>query len=118
MTKIRYLFYSLLVIIIFAIYHIIFPREYSYLMRVVDYIFNNINYNLLNNSLYSIFYRILHPLDILGIFLYLGLIALFVIYPLLHGIYFFAGFGGYKKYDRSYEPNLSIIIPSLNEADD
>ncbi len=117
MTKIRYLFYSIIVIFIFAIYHIIFPREYSYLMRVVDYIFNNLNQNLLNNSLSSMFYRNLHPLDILGIFAYLGLLVLFIFYPLLFGIFFFAGFGGYKKYDKSFEPGLSVIIPSLNEAD-
>ena len=117
MSKVRYLLYSILVIALFAIYHIFFPREYSYLLSVVDYVFNNLNHNLLNNSLYSMFYRNLNPLDILGIFLYLGLLVLFIFYPLLFGIFFFAGFGGYKKYDKSYEPTLSVIIPSLNEAD-
>ncbi|MHA1378983.1 MAG: glycosyltransferase [Candidatus Helarchaeota archaeon] len=117
MSKIRYIPYSFIIIAIFAIYHIFFPREYSYLMRVVDYIFNNLYYNLFNNSLYSNLYRILNPIDIAGIFLYIGLLALFILYPLLLGINFLAGFGGVKKYNKTFEPTLSIIIPSLDEAE-
>ncbi|MHA1386512.1 MAG: glycosyltransferase [Candidatus Helarchaeota archaeon] len=115
MSKLRYIPYSLMVIFIFAIYHIYFPREYSNLMRFVDYIYNNLYYNLFNDSLYSVFYRTLHPLDILGIFAYFGLLALFLLFPLILGIYFFASFGGYKKYDKNFEPKISIIIPSMNE---
>lgn len=57
-----------------------------------------------------------NPTDILGIFLYLGLLALFFFFPLILGIYFFASFGGNKKYDKSFEPSLSIIVPSKDES--
>ncbi|MFX1298055.1 MAG: glycosyltransferase [Promethearchaeota archaeon] len=98
MSKLHFLIYGTIIIGIFAVIYWFFPREWSLWLIRTDQLFNGTR------------------LQFLGLFIFGA--VLFVIFPLLYGISFLASFGNVKfpKGSENFFPNLSIIIPALNEA--
>ncbi|MHA1130830.1 MAG: glycosyltransferase [Candidatus Helarchaeota archaeon] len=97
MGKIWYLIYGLIISIIFAIIHLIFPPEWSIWIRKSNEMFLGVRPQFLG-------------LYILGCFF-------FILFPILHGIGFFASFGKvrYPEGSENFFPPISVIVPALNE---
>ncbi len=97
MGKIRYLIYGLIIVAIFAMIHLFFPPAWSTWITKSNQMFSGTR-----------------P-QFLGLYI-LGSVAFFL-FPILHGIGFLASFGkvSYPKGSENFLPNISILIPVLNE---
>jgi len=97
MSKIRYLIYGSIVVGIFVILHLIFPRTLSNWLQWTDQLFSGTNPGHLA--------------------LFIPGVAVFIIFVFLYGINFFASFGKPKYPDGSenFQPDISVIIPAKDE---
>lgn len=97
MGKIRILIYGSIIVAIFAIIHILFPRAWSIWLRDFDAFLIGAN---------GMFLGFL----ILGSFLFFAFV-------LLYGINFFASFGKikYPPGSENFTPAVSMLIPAFNE---
>ncbi|MHA1650821.1 MAG: glycosyltransferase [Candidatus Helarchaeota archaeon] len=97
MGKLRYLIYGTIIVGIFLLIHLFFPREWSSWLLKTDELFQGTR------------------LQFLGLFIFGGF--LFFIYPLLFGINFLASFGklNYPPGSENFTPPISVIIAAINE---
>ena len=97
MGKIRYFIYGLIVIGIFAVIHLIFPRGWSSWLQRADLFFIGP----------PIGFRVLYIVGTI----------FFFFFTFLFGINFLASFGkvSYPKESENYKPEITVLMPAINE---
>ena len=97
MGKIRYLIFGAIIVGIFALIHLVFPRQWSQFLQNTDLLFTNPPWG----------FRVLYGFCVFFFFAFV----------ILFGVGFLACFGkpSYPEGSEGFTPPISVVIPALNE---